>query len=103
MRCIAKPIRHPSPPSQQHFPEKAKSPPRNDEVEPGRFRTSLKIHLESTEPINSRSRASSSTSRSHLRYPTISNDHHDVVDEKYFARNPLPPSGFPRDHQAVFL
>lgn len=103
MRCVAKPIRHPSPPSQPILSEKSLSPSNMNEVEPGRFRTSLKIHLEPNESTNPRSRASSATTKSQPRHPTISNDHHEIANEKYFSRNPLPSTGFPRDHQAVFL
>lgn len=102
MRCVAKATRHPSPP-QQFQPEKNILPSANNAVEPGRYRTSLKIQLETNEPTHPRSRAASATSKSHSRQIPIFNEHHDIPDEKYFSRNPLPPNGLQRDHQAVYL
>jgi len=101
MRCIAKPIRYPSPPT-QHYPEKNLSPPINNEIEPGRFRSCLKIHLETNESINHRSRALSTTSKHHQQQQIISDEDLNLTDEEYFQQNTLSPS-FQSDHQAVFL
>jgi hypothetical protein len=101
MRCIAKPMRHPSP-STPSYHEKNLSPPRNNEVEPGRFRSCLKIHLETNESTDHRSRASSATSKHHQRQQTISDD--DIPeDEEFLPQRTLSPTNFYRDHQAVFL
>ncbi len=102
IRCMAKSIRHSSP-SAQHTPEKSLSPPIKNEIEPGRFRSCLKIHLETNEPSNHRTRASSATSKRHLRQSIISNDHFNISHEKHFSRNTLSPTSFQRDHQAVYL
>lgn len=103
MRCIAKPIRHPSP-SSPHYNEKHLSPPKNNELEPGRFRSCLKIHLETTEPTNQRSRPPSPISKHHQRQPPrISTEDLDITDEEYIQRITLSPTHFQRDHQAVFL
>lgn len=94
MRCIAKPIRHPS-----------LSPPPiiNKQVEPGRFRSCLKIQLEPNESTNHRSRASSATSKYHQQQqPTIYDDDLNVTHEEYYQQMTLSPN-FQRDHQAVFL
>jgi hypothetical protein len=102
MRSIAKPMRPPSL-SPQRYHEKNLSPSINPEIEPGRFRSCLKIHLETTEPTNQRSRASSATSKSHQRQPQISNEDLDITEEEYFQQSTLSPVRFHRDHQAVFL
>jgi hypothetical protein len=60
MRCIGKSMRHPSS-SPQYYHDKNLSAIINNEIEPGRFRSSLKIHLETNEPISSRTRVSSAT------------------------------------------
>ncbi len=102
MRCIAKPMRHPSP-STPSYHEKNLSPPRNNEVEPGRFRSCLKIHLETNESTDHRSRASSATSKHHQRQQTISDEDFNITPDEYYQRNTLSPTSFHRDHQAVFL
>jgi hypothetical protein len=102
MRFIAKPNRHPSL-SPQRYHEQTPPPSINIEVEPARFRSCLKIHLETNEPTNHRSRASSATSKPHQRQPTISNEDLDITEEEYFQQSTLSPVHFQRDHQAVFL
>lgn len=98
MRCIAKPIRHPS-----LSPPPILSPPINTQVEPGRFRSCLKIQLEPNELTNHRSRASSSTSKHHQQQQkTISDEDLSITHEEYYQQTTLSPH-FQRDHQAVFL
>ena len=92
MRCIAKAIRHPSP-SSQHYPENNLSPPIRQEPEPGRFRSCLKIHLETIQTTDHRSRASSSTTKYPERHQTISHEDLCITDDEYYQH----------DHQAVFL
>ena len=95
MRCIAKPIRHSSP-----SPQQTPSPIANKEIEPGRFRSCLKIHLDTNDSINHRSRASSGT-RKHQQ--TILNDDFNITEEEeYYQQNTFSPS-FQHDHQAVYL
>ncbi len=104
MRCIGKsPNRHPSV-SPQRYHAKTPPPPANTEHEPTRYRSCLKIHLETNEPPNNhRSRASSAASKTPQRQPTISNEDLDVTEEEYFQHTTLSPVSFQRDHQAVFL
>jgi len=97
MRCIAKPIRHPSLSPQQNL-----STPINNEVESGRFRTCLQINLESNESTNHRSRVPSATSKYPQRQQTISDEDTNITEEEYYQQNTLSPS-FQRDHQAIYL
>ncbi|CAF1152230.1 unnamed protein product [Adineta ricciae] len=101
IRCTAKSINHriPSPPryhESNHFPLK------NDEVEPGRFRTSLKIHLETNELSHPPTRTVSATLKPYPRPSSTLMEESDTNDYQYFERNTLSPS-FLRDHQAVYL
>ncbi|UJR37809.1 hypothetical protein I4U23_030499 [Adineta vaga] len=101
IRCTAKPIRPYSlSPINDH--ETNYLPLTNDEIEPGRFRTSLKIHLETNEPTNPQTRIASVTSRQNLRSPSTYNEDSDTNDYRYCQRDTLSPS-FSRDHQAVYL
>ncbi|CAF0872469.1 unnamed protein product [Adineta steineri] len=101
IRCMAKPMRYSSPVSpsyaQNHLPSI------NNEIEPGRFRTSVKINLETNEPIiHPRNRLSSSTSRYYQQLQTIADQDLNITDHKYYQRHAISPS-FQRDHQAVYL
>jgi hypothetical protein len=102
MRCIGKPMRHPSP-SSQYYHDRNLSAIINNEIEPGRFRSSLKIHLETNEPINPRTRVSSATTTRHQQQqPTILDEDLHISNNDYFHRHTLSPT-FQRDHQAVYL
>jgi hypothetical protein len=96
MRCVTKPILRPTS-SLQYYRDKTLSPPPpppiKDEVEPVRFRSCLKIHLEANEPPHHRSRASSSTSKYPHRQQIILDEDLNTTNDGYFQR----------DHQAVYL
>jgi hypothetical protein len=101
MRCISKSVPHPAS-SLQYCQDKTVPPSIKNETEPGRFRSCLKIHLETNESPNHRSRQSSSTSKHHQRHQIILDEDLNTTDDEYFERNTLSPS-FQRDHQAVYL
>lgn len=84
MRCTAKII-----------PPKSPSPPTNHDLEPARFRSCLKIHLESTDVSpNQRSRASSATTK-YFERQQISYDDLRSSDDDYYHHQ--------SDRQSVFL
>ncbi|CAF0847476.1 unnamed protein product [Rotaria sordida] len=107
MRCSIKPIRQQSSSPKHNHDKNLSTKINNDEfIEPGRFRSCLKIQLEKNESTtNYRSRASSATSKYNQQQKPIPDENLNVTDDdddKYFEQNKLSPS-FQYDHQAVYL
>jgi hypothetical protein len=92
MRCVVKPIRLSSSSPERYQDKNLLS--NMNEIEPGRFRSCLKIHLETNEPTNYRSRASSAAARHNQ---LIFDEDSHMTEEETLSPN------FQRDHQAVFL